>query len=150
MAETRKKTDPRRELARRLFASGLEVERVAHAAGVSTRTIDRWKAADAETREDWDKLREGQGVDDIEALIALLKRRLLRLASSGGSADGIHKLHTVITELRQQHEDPLADMKALGRLLDFVYKSGIRQEEWAIFTKWTARWLDHLCEGGPQ
>jgi transposase len=136
--------------ARALYGRGLSVQDVARAVGVSVATIYRWKAKDEGTAGDWDGRRDEYRTKDPRAVITILEQRLVELVERkdldpGAYADAVHKLHGVLSRVREEYGDISTVLGVLGGLAAWVHgRSAFTDDDLAVLRRVTDAYLDHL------
>lgn len=139
--------------ARALYGRGLSVEDVAQAVGVSVATIYRWKAKDAGTAGDWDARRDEYRTKDPRAVIAILEQRLVEIVERkdldpGAYADAVHKLHGVLSRVREEYGDISTVLGVLGGLAGWVREQpAFTDDDLAVLRRVTDAYLEDLKRG---
>jgi len=143
-------------IARSLYVRGLSVKEISAHLDVSSSTIRRWRASDAEDGRDWDAIRKEGGPTTPHEAIQLLESRIAQVAADAALdpatvADSVWKLERAVASLRERYGDVSRRMEALDGFVQFCIEAQCPQGEWEVVRRWCYRYLDALeAEGGRQ
>ena len=111
--------------ARSLFASGLALNQIAEALGITAQTLRRWRGEDKARGADWTERRAELQAFDASRVIRQLEGELAAIAEDRSvnlavRADIVSKLDKVIQNLRDRHLDVGVRMEVLAEIANWV------------------------------